>query len=126
MWTTSRENGSRVGAEALPANARLKRHSLATLHELSDGSPLHPKTLSWHFGSAVRRTGLPAIRLHDLRHSQATLALKAGVHPRVVQERLGHANVGVTLDTYSHVTMPMQAEAASLVAGLVTDSRKLL
>jgi integrase len=48
------------------------------------------------------------------------------VHPRVVQERLGHANVGVTLDTYSHVSMPMQAEAASLVAGLVTGSQKLL
>jgi len=45
----------------------------------ADGSPLHPKTLSWHFGSAVRRSGLPAIRLHDLRHSHATLALKAGV-----------------------------------------------
>jgi integrase len=91
-----------------------------------DGIPLHPKTLSWHFGSAVRRSGLPSIRLHDLRHSHATLALKAGVHPRVVQERLGHANVGVTLDTYGHVSMPMQAEGASLVAGLVTGSRKLL
>jgi integrase len=45
----------------------------------ADGSPLHPTTLSWHFGSAVRRSGLPAIRLHDLRHSHATLALKAGV-----------------------------------------------
>src|SRR5664279_177460 len=45
----------------------------------ADGSPPHPKTLSWHFGSAVRRSGLPAIRLHDLRHSHATLALKAGV-----------------------------------------------
>lgn len=84
------------------------------------GKPVHPKTLSWYFGRAVKRTGLPKIRLHDLRHSYATLALKVGIHPRVVQERLGHANVGITLDTYSHVTMPMQAEAASLVASLVT------
>ena len=83
------------------------------------GRPMHPKTLSWYFDEAVKRSGLPRIRLHDLRHSHATLALKAGVHPRVVQERLGHANVGVTLDTYSHVTMPMQAEAAALVAGLI-------
>lgn len=85
------------------------------------GQPIHPKTLSWYFEQAGKRAGLPRIRLHDLRHSYATLALKAGVHPRVVQERLGHANVGVTLDTYSHVSMPMQAEAASLVAGLITS-----
>jgi integrase len=45
----------------------------------------------------------------------------AGVHPRVVQERLGHANVGITLDTYSHVSMPMQVEAANLLAGLITS-----
>lgn len=80
------------------------------------GKPVHPKTLSWYFGRAVKKAGLPAIQLHDLRHSYATLALKAGIHPRVVQERLGHANVGITLDTYSHVTMPMQTEAARVVA----------
>ena len=85
------------------------------------GHPVHPKTLSWYFGCAVSRSGLTKIRLHDLRHSYATLALKAGIHPRVVQERLGHANVGITLDTYSHVTMPMQTEAANLVAGLITS-----
>lgn len=85
------------------------------------GKPVHPKTLSWYFGRAVKIAGLPSIRLHDLRHSYATLALKAGIHPRVVQERLGHANVGITLDTYSHVTMPMQIEAASVVAGLITS-----
>jgi integrase len=85
------------------------------------GKPVHPKTLSWYFGRAVKKAGLPAIRLHDLRHSYATLALKAGIHPRVVQERLGHANVGITLDTYSHVTMPMQTEAASVVASLITS-----
>lgn len=85
------------------------------------GRPIHPKTLSWYFDQAVKRSTLPRIRLHDLRHSHATLALKAGVHPRVVQERLGHANVGVTLDTYSHVSMPMQAEAAALVAELITS-----
>ena len=69
----------------------------------------------------MKKAGLPSIRLHDLRHSYATLALKAGIHPRVVQERLGHANVGITLDTYSHVTMPMQTEAASVVASLITS-----
>lgn len=66
------------------------------------------------------------VSVSSIRHTPTTLftSFKAGVHPRVVQERLGHANVGGTLDTYSHVTMPMQAEAAALVAGLVVASRK--
>jgi integrase len=89
---------------------------------LADGRPLHPKTLSYYFKRHVRQLGLPAIRLHDLRHTHATLALQAGVHPRVVQERLGHANVSVTLDTYSHVDMDMQALAAARVAALVTGN----
>jgi len=87
---------------------------------LEDGRRLHPKTFSYYFGRHVRRLGLPRIRLHDLRHTHATLALRAGVHPRVVQERLGHANVSITLDTYSHVDLDMQAIAAARVAALVT------
>lgn len=58
------------------------------------------------------RAGLPHIRLHDLRHTHATLALEAGVHPRVVQEWLGHSNDGVTLNTYSHVEISLQVDAA--------------
>lgn len=91
---------------------------------LFDGRPLHPKTVSYYFGQAAKRADLPRIRLHDLRHTHATLALKAGVHPRVVQERLGHANVSITLDTYSHVDMDMQAAAAARVAALVADGRR--
>ena len=83
---------------------------------------MHPKTLSYTFEREIRRAGLPAIRLHDLRHTHATLALRAGVHPRVVQERLGHANVSITLDTYSHVDLDMQAAAAAKVAAFVTGS----
>ncbi len=85
-----------------------------------DGAPIHPKTISYQFGKAVRAAKLPPIRLHDLRHTHATLALKAGIHPRIVQERLGHANVSITLDTYSHVDLDMQAAAARQVAALVT------
>lgn len=84
-----------------------------------DGRPIHPKTLSYYFERKAKRAGLPPIRLHDLRHTHATLSLKAGVHPRVVQERLGHANVSITLDTYSHVDLDMQAAAAARVAALV-------
>jgi integrase len=57
-----------------------------------------------------------------VRHTWATLALTAGVHPRVAQERLGHSTVGITLGTYSHVAEGMQADAAALVAGMMTSS----
>ena len=91
---------------------------------LDDGRPLHPKTFSYYFGRHVKRLSLPRIRLHDLRHTHATLALRAGVQPRVVQERLGHANVSITLNTYSHVDLDMQAIAAARVAALVTGDRE--
>jgi len=84
-----------------------------------DGRLVNPKTMSWYFEREVKRLGLPRIRLHDVRHSHATMALRAGIHPRVVQERLGHANVSITLDTYSHVDMAMQADAAARIAALV-------
>jgi len=65
------------------------------------------------FKPLLRRAGLPDIRFHDLRHSAATLLLSLGEHPKVVQERLGHATTGVTMDIYSHVTPDMQRETAS-------------
>ena len=67
----------------------------------------------------VERWGLPKIRLHDLRHGWATMALQRGVNPKVVSERLGHAGIAITLDTYSHVSPTMQADAAETVADLV-------
>ena len=72
-----------------------------------------------YFRRAVKLSLLPTIRLHDLRHTHATLALQAGIHPKVVSERLGHATVSITLDTYSHAIPAMQEEAAALIAGLV-------
>jgi integrase len=76
-----------------------------------DGAPLHPDTLSSGWRALLARAGLPHVRFHDLRHAHATLMLQQGVHPKVVSERLGHASVGITLDTYSHVLPAMQAEA---------------
>ena len=67
----------------------------------------------------MRQLELPRIRLHDLRHGWAPMALAAGVHPKVVQERLGHANIGITLDTYSQVTEGLHDDAAERVADLV-------
>ena len=60
----------------------------------------------------IKRSGLPLVRLHDLRHTHATHLLKAGVHPKIAQERLGHATIAVTLDLYSHVMPGMQEDAA--------------
>lgn len=88
-----------------------------------DGTLLHPERFSKSFKDAVKQLGLPTIRLHDLRHGWATMALSAGVHPKVVQERLGHANIGITLDTYSHVTGSLHDDAAETVAALFSDAR---
>lgn len=78
-----------------------------------DGRPLNPDTLSAGWARFLRQRGLPAVRFHDLRHAHATLMLTQGVHPKVVSERLGHASIGITLDTYSHVLPTLQQEAAN-------------
>ena len=77
-----------------------------------DGRPLDPGVVSHTFAKVLKKAGLPHIRFHDLRHTHATLLLKAGVHAKIVSERLGHANIGITLDTYSHVLPGLQERAA--------------
>ena len=77
-----------------------------------DGNPINPNAITRAFARILRKADLPHIRVHDLRHTHATLMLKAGVHPKVVSERLGHANVSITLDTYSHVLPGLQEAAA--------------
>jgi len=84
-----------------------------------DGTALHPDSVSQLFNRHQRAAGLRRIRLHDLRHGWATLALEAGVPAKVVSDRLGHASVGFTLDTYVHAVPALQREAASQVAGLI-------
>jgi integrase len=84
-----------------------------------EGGPLHPERFSRTFSRESAHAGLPAIRLHDLRHTWATLALSAGEHPKIVQERLGHANVSITLDVYSHVSEGLHSDAASRIASLI-------
>ena len=87
-----------------------------------NGQPLHAQTVSRSFEAALTEARLPRIRLHDLRHTHATLALAANVHPKVVSERLGHATVSIALDTYSHAIPALQEEAAERIAGLVVAS----
>lgn len=86
-----------------------------------EGTPIHPDLFSQTFDRKVAASGLPRIRFHDLRHTHATLALQAGIHPKVVSERLGHASVSFTLDTYSHAIPAMQAEAAEVIARLIAE-----
>ena len=78
------------------------------------GTPLNPENLvKRSFKPLLERAGLPPIRFHDLRHTCATLLLSKGVNPKIVQEMLGHANISVTLDTYSHVLPDMQEVAVA-------------
>jgi integrase len=77
-----------------------------------DGSPWPPDTITHAWRKLARRNGFGGVRLHDARHTHATLLLKGGVHPKIVQERLGHATIATTLDTYSHVAPGLQEAAA--------------
>ena len=78
-----------------------------------DGSPLLPNSVTHAWVKLVRRCGLHDIRLHDARHTHASLLLKQGVHPKIVQERLGHGSIQITLVTYSHVAPGLQQAAAN-------------
>jgi integrase len=86
---------------------------------LTDGRPLHPDRLTQMFRDRCDASGLPYITLHGLRHSHASQMLRAGVHPKVVQERLGHSSISITLDTYSHAIPAMQEDAAERAAALI-------
>jgi integrase len=76
-----------------------------------DGSPIHPDLISQTFQRFMARSDLPKIRLHDLRHTHATILLQENVHPKVVSERLGHSSIAFTMTVYQHVMPGMQAAA---------------
>lgn len=107
-------------AVTLPAVAynALKKHleqldrKQGLIFTTSTGRPISPRNLIRHFKLALKAAGLPDIRIHDLRHSHASLLLASGVNPKVVQERLGHASITLTLQTYSHVIPSLQEEVA--------------
>jgi integrase len=112
--------------------AVLRRHRIETLERglqtgtpvpdlvfTLDDEPIRPSLASRRFPKLAQQAGLPRIRFHDLRHTWATLALANGIHPKIVSERLGHSSIAITLDTYSHVTGTLQADAAEQVASLL-------
>lgn len=86
------------------------------------GGPLHPNSLAMRFKRIVAEAEVPYIRIHDLRHTSATLMLANGEHPKIVQERLGHSDVSMTLNRYSHVTMDMQRDAAARLDALMEEA----
>lgn len=81
----------------------------------TEGRELYPDSVSQVWGRTTKRLGMANIRMHDIRHTHASLMLKQGIHPKVVQERLGHSSITITLDTYSHVTPGLQQKAAEAI-----------
>jgi integrase len=100
-------------AETLIQYQKLTNNYAGLVFTTSSGRPVSQRNLSRHFYTALDKAELPRIRFHDLRHTAATLLLKENVHPKIVQEMLGHSSIALTLDTYSHVIPSMQKEAAS-------------
>ena len=77
-----------------------------------DGVPFRPNSVSRAWNILANRAKVKRIRFHDAKHTHASLMLKQGTHPKIVQERLGHSSISITLDTYSHVTPGLQEAAA--------------
>lgn len=110
---------------------RFRRHTAGDSwqdHDLvlcsSTGTPINPTNVARAYGRLVILSGVPRIRVHDLRHGAASLLLRAGVPAKVVQERLGHASISITMDLYSHVVEGMQDEAAAAMSDVLRRARE--
>jgi integrase len=133
-----KRGGQRVSLDA-PCVAALRAHRarqneerllLGPLWEDHDlifcgphGRPLHPSTMARHLDKLAQEAGVPRLTIHQLRHTHATILMLAGVHPKVVAERLGHADIAITLRTYSHVLGSMHEQAAEIFAATVARER---
>ena len=80
-----------------------------------DGDPLRPDGITWRFAKLVKLAGVKRISFHGLRHTHATDLLRAGVHPKIASDRLGHSSIAVTMDIYSHALPALQEEAAQRI-----------
>jgi hypothetical protein len=112
-------------AERILAGAAWKDTTGLLLTE-ADGTPVHPAKLTDAFREICEKAGLPPIRLHDLRHTAATLALAAGVDIKVIQEMLGHSCLAVTADIYTSVLSEIALEAADAIAAIVPRNQATL
>jgi|TARA_B100000315_G_C14351630_1_gene484282 integrase len=89
-----------------------------------NGTPLDPERVSKEFSKVVKTAKIPKIRFHDLRHTHASLMLKAGVGPKAISELLGHASISITMDVYAHLIPGIQEEAAQKFSNLLAAPRK--
>jgi integrase len=110
LATLLRQHRAQQEVKRMLLGKSLEESDLVFAHP--DGTPLDPGTVSKTFSKVLVKAGLPHLRFHDLRHTHATLMLRAGIHPKIVQERLGHGSIAVTLDTYSDVVGGLQEAAA--------------
>jgi integrase len=109
VLTLMEHKEKQAGVQAV-LGASLKQDDL--VFSTGEGRPLRPNTITRAWAVMAKKAGVKPIRLHDARHTHASLMLKQGVHPKIVQERLGHASIQMTLDTYSHVAPGLQQAAA--------------
>jgi len=112
-----REHSKRQLAEKLWAGCDWVENDLVFADRI--GGPMQTRKVIDDFHKALRDAGLPRIRFHDLRHSCATLLLVQGVSPRVVMDILGHSEIAMTMDTYSHVVPELQRDAADKMESLM-------
>ena len=118
---TVREHRRRQAETRLGLGAAWQDYGLVFCR--ADGRPIDPGTISQRWHRILDKAGLSQIRVHDLRHTAASLHLARGENPKVVQELLGHSTIAVTMDIYSHVTPTMHAAAASKMQALFADVR---
>ncbi len=116
------QHQARQAAERLFAGSGWQDRDL--VFSSSTGRPLQTSNVTPALRRALAGAGLPRIRVHDLRHTAATLLLARGVHAKVVQELLGHSTITLTLDTYSHVAPALHAEAAARMDAIFTPRRE--
>ena len=117
-----REHREKQGQIRLLLGTRLEESDL--VFSQTNRSPLLPDTVSHAWTKLAQRMGMKGLRLHDARHTHASLMLKQGIHPKIVQERLGHASIQITLDTYSHIAPGLQEAAANRFDEILTLKRE--
>ena len=115
--TTESRRNTTLTAKAVDALIRQREAGFslendALVFAFTKDTPVKTSRLRLALKAFLKRTGLPNIRFQDLRHAYATLLPSKGIHPKIVSEQLGHANIGITLDTYSHV-LPGMGDAAA-------------
>jgi integrase len=88
-----------------------------------DGKPIDPRNFLRYFKKVLEQAGLPNIRIHDARHTFATIMLELGESPKTVQTMLGHSRVGITLDIYSHVSLELEKKASAKLNAALSGER---